>query len=97
VYVFLIGGNTPETKSPKMKLTIQYAAGHSATETDLSDILSVVREQYPDAVAYTASGDDVETNAGLTPGVDVLIWDNEAASYNDGGRRAIARVSVSAE
>lgn len=80
-----------------MKLTITYvAAGHSATESDLTTMLATVREEFPAAIAYTRDGGEAHANADLTEGVDVLVWEDHASALNDDGRHAIAKVTVSA-
>ncbi len=78
-----------------MKYRITYAAGcHTATESDFATLLATVREEFPEAVAFDSAGNPIDTNADATPGVDVLIWEDVASSYNDDGQRAIARVAV---
>jgi hypothetical protein len=77
-----------------MKYTITYSAGcHSATETDFSTLLGVVRQEFADAIAYSA-GLEAESDADLSPGAEVLIWEDRRSAMGDDGRYAIARVSV---
>ncbi len=54
----------------------------------IREALEVIRQEWPEAVAYDREGNPVSCDADTNPGVDVLVWASEADSLDDDGRRA---------
>lgn len=70
---------------------ISYTVGHSDTDETFGAIMSVLREQYPEAVAYDERGWSVGDDA--SPDGRVLVWEDEIESENDDGSAAIAEIN----
>jgi len=72
-------------------IKIQYADGTVVNAAGFADALASVRLNYPEAVAYQG-GSLVDESDDVECGGRILIWENEAASVNDDGAKAIAAI-----
>ena len=67
---------------------IKYSNGETDNTENIVAAMTAIMRAYPQAVFYTQCGNDVTPKTTSR----VLAWENEGASYNDDGSKAIASI-----